>query len=404
MKITNIRIRQLEGSMLRPTTGSYMEERVRRPVDIFPEFRAQNEETIGASPVNLGGGRYKITRSFVQIDTDEGVSGIGGPISENNARFYIDTQLKPLLIGRDPTAHEFLWDLMYRNAINGRKGDNMVAISYVDVALWDLKGKWLGQPVCKLLGGPVQDKLPVYASMSGYSLEPEKVRERMREVIEQGYTAAKWFMRMGAQDGPPGLNKIVEIARVARETAGPDFKLMMDAWNSWDVPFTLKVAERIAEYDFSWIEEPLMPDMYEAYAYLTAASPVPISAGEHEYTRWGFKLMMERHAVDVYQPDPAWCGGITEAVKICTLASAYGFPTPLHASLPNAVVHISFAQNAVVCPIMEYLPLRSSAGQHFFKEPVKPVGGFVYPPLMNGLYELDPAKIENEKDITFRIG
>ena len=147
-----------------------------------------------------------------------------------------------------------------------------------------------------------------------------------------------------------------------------------------------------------------MPDMYEAYSRLTAESPVPISAGEHEYTRWGFKMMMDMHAVDVYQPDPAWCGGITEAVKICTLASAYGFPTPLHASLPNAVVHISFAQNAVVCPTMEYLPLRSSAGQHFFKEQVKPVNGYVYPPTMNGLYDLDPAKIESEKDISYKIG
>ena len=141
MKITNIRIRQLEGSMVRPTTGAYMEERVRRPVDIYHEFRSQNEETVGATPVNLGSGRYKVTRSFVQVDTDEGVSGLGGPISDINARFYIDTQLKPLLIGRDPTSHELLWDIMYRNAINGRKGDNMLAISYVDCRPLGLKGK-----------------------------------------------------------------------------------------------------------------------------------------------------------------------------------------------------------------------------------------------------------------------
>jgi len=400
MKITNVKIRQLEGSIKR--SGPFFEDRVRRPVDIYPEFRGQDTETVGAPPVDLGGGRFKIVRSFVQIDTDEGVSGIGGPISENNACFYIDTQLKPLLIGRDPTANELLWDIMYRSAINGRKGDNMVAISYVDVALWDLKGKWLGQPVCKLLGGPVQEKIPAYASMSGYSLKPDKVRERMKEVVAQGYMAAKWFMREGPQDGPNGVRKIVEFARIARETGGPDMKLMMDAWNSWDVPFTLRIANLIAEYDFSWIEEPLMPDMYESYARLTAESPVPISAGEHEYTRWGFKMMMDLHAADVFQPDPAWCGGITEVVKICALASAYGFPTPLHASLPNAVVHISFAQNAVVCPIIEYLPLRSSAGQHFFKDPVKPVNGYLYPPTMHGLYELDPAKIENERETTFK--
>jgi L-alanine-DL-glutamate epimerase-like enolase superfamily enzyme len=151
--------------------------------------------------------------------------------------------------------------------------------------------------------------------MSGYSLKPDKVRERMKEVVAQGYTAAKWFMREGPQDGPNGVRKIVECARIARETGGPDMKLMMDAWNSWDVPFTLRIANLIAEYDFSWIEEPLMPDMYESYARLTAESPVPISAGEHEYTRWGFKMMMDLHAADVFQPDPAWCGGITGLSK-----------------------------------------------------------------------------------------
>jgi L-rhamnonate dehydratase len=400
MKITNIRIRQLEGVEKRSGMAAF--ERVGQPLDVYPEFQARNEGAVAAPRTSLGEGRFKITRSFVQIDTDEGVSGVGGPITENNCRFYIDTQIRPLLIGRDPTSNEFLWDIMYRNAINGRKGDNMVAIGYVDVALWDLKGKWLGKPVYKLLGGLVQDKIPAYASMSGYSLDPGEVKERMKEVKAQGYTAAKWFMRQGPQDGPEGVRRIVEIAKAAREAGGPDMKLMMDAWNSWNVDYTLRLAHLIREYDFSWIEEPLMPDMYENYAFLTAHSPVKISAGEHEYTRWGFKLMMDMHAVDIYQPDPAWCGGITEAVKICTLASAYGYPAPLHASLPNAVLNISLAQTPVTCPMMEYLPLRSSAGQFFFKEPVKPVNGFVYPPTGNGLYELDMSKVEDERDITFR--
>lgn len=116
-------------------------------------------------------------------------------------------------------------------------------------------------------------------------------------------------------------NKVLpfrSIARAAREAGGPDMGLMMDVLQSWGtVDYTLKVANLIKEYDFNWIEEPLMADMYQNYAFLTAHSPVKISAGEHEYTRWGFKLMMDMHAVDVFQPDPLWCGGITETVKIC---------------------------------------------------------------------------------------
>ena len=244
MKITGIIIRQLDGIEKREGPPSF--EKIRRPLDIYPEFMSENESRPTGMPTDMGEGRFKITRSFVQIDTDEGVSGIGGPVNQD-ALFYIDTQIKPFLIGRDPTANEFLWDIMYRNAPHGRKGDNMVAISYVDIALWDLKGKWLGRPVYKLLGGLVQEKIPAYASMAGYSIEPGAVRDRMKEIKAQGYTAAKWEMRQGPQDGPEGIRNIVAIAKAAREAVGPDMKLMMDAHTSCDVDYTLKIANLIKE-------------------------------------------------------------------------------------------------------------------------------------------------------------
>ncbi len=176
MKITDIRLRQLEGTMKYP--GTIWEERLRQPTDIYPRFKAQGAGVLGGGRlIPLGDERYKVTGTFVQIETDEGVSGIG-PAGNGAISFYIDTQLKPLLIGQDPMAIELLWDQMYRNAIHGRKGDNMMAISSIDIALWDLKGKALGQPVYKLLGGPVQDKIPAYASALGYSIEPEKAKER----------------------------------------------------------------------------------------------------------------------------------------------------------------------------------------------------------------------------------
>ena len=195
MKITDVRVRELQGTMEYP--GAFWEERLRMPNDIYPDFKKQGAELMSREPAMIEEGLYRIKSRFLQIDTDEGVSGIAGPLFFRSAGFYIDTQLKQLLIGEDPMAIERLWDRMYRSAIHGRKGENMAAISYVDIALWDIKGKWLGQPVYKLLGGPVQEKIPAYASCLCCSIEPKKVRERVKGLVKQGYTASKWFVSEG---------------------------------------------------------------------------------------------------------------------------------------------------------------------------------------------------------------
>ncbi len=397
MKITNIRLRQLEGTM--KYSGTLWEERLRRPTDIYPRFKAQGADALGAGrAVPLGDGRYKVTSTFVQIETDEGVSGTG-PISVASVPFYIDTQLKPLLIGQDPMAIELLWDQMYRNAIHGRKGDNMMAISSIDIALWDIKGKALGQPVYKLLGGPVQDKIPAYASALGSSIEPEKAKERVKEFIQQGYRATKWFVREGPSDGPEGVRKNIELMKALREAAGEDMEIMIDCWSSWDVPYTLKMADLLAEYRPFWFEEPVLADLPQSYARLRAACPVTIAGAEHEYTRWGCKMLMDMKALDVYQVDTAWAGGISEVNKICTLASAYNVQVIPHGgSVPNA--QVSFAQNSAVTPMAEYLVIHQEIGQFFLKNPVKPVNGFITPPTAPGVgLDLDESKIESERDI-----
>ena len=400
MKITNIRIRQLEGTMNYP--GTFWEERYRRPIDIYPRFKALSAQEIfanwGVTP--LGDDRYKVTRIFVQIETDEGISGIGGPIAPAAPAFYIDTQLKPLLIGQDPIATELLWNQMYRNAIHGRKGDNMHAISYIDVALWDIKGKWLGQPVYRLLGGPVQDRIPAYASAAGYSIEPEKAKERVRQFVQQGYRATKWFIREGPTDGPEGVRKNVELMKALREAAGDDMDIMIDCWNSWDVPYTLKMAELLKEYRPFWFEEPVLADLPQSYARLRAACPVKITGAEHEYTRWGCKILMDMEALDIYQVDPLWAGGISELNKICVLASAYDVQVIPHGGMPQVNAQISFAQNVTVTPMMEYLCVLNELFQFFMKNPMKPVNGFFTPPTLPGVgLELDENKIESECDM-----
>ena len=401
MKITNIRLRQLEGTIKYP--GTFWEERLRRPTDIYPRFKGQGPDVLwGGQPVPLGDGRYKVTCTFVQIETDEDVNGIG-PVRSDATSFYIDTQLKPILIGRDPVPIELLWDQMYRNAIHGRKGDNMMAISSIDIALWDLKGKALGQPVYKLLGGPVQDKIPAYASALGYSIEPEKAKERVKKFIQQGYTATKWFVREGPTDGPEGVRKNIELMKALREAAGEDMKIMIDCWSSWNVPYTIKMAELLAEYRPFWFEEPVLADLPESYARLRATCPVTIAGAEHEYTRWGCKMLMDMEALDIYQMDPVWAGGISEMNKICTLVSAYNVQIIPHGGSVPVNAQISFAQNPIVVPMMEYLVIRNEIEQFFLKNPLKPVNGFIVPPTAPGVgLDLDESKIESERDISWK--
>ena len=161
MKITGFRLKELTGTMNHP--GTFFEERRGQPTDIYPEFKTEGTGEVSGA-IDLGNGKYKIVRSFLFIDTDEGVTGIAGPYGGKAVSVYLETQIKPLLMGRNPLATEFLWDIMYRNAVQGRKGDNMTAICFADIALWDIRGKWSKQPVCNLLGGPVQQKIPAYCS------------------------------------------------------------------------------------------------------------------------------------------------------------------------------------------------------------------------------------------------
>ncbi len=395
MQITQVRLYRVSGTL--EHEGEFWEERLVRPVDIYPEHKVEGATWLEP----IGPGAYRNVAHFVEIETDQGVSGIGGPIPEELA-YIIGKQLAPLLIGHDPLAIERLWDRMYRFQVHGRKGTPMMALSAVDCALWDLKGKWFDVPVYQLLGGPTRTEIPAYASALGYSLDPELVQERAQQFVEDGFRATKWFFRDGPTDGIAGIQRNLRLVRSLRDAVGPDVDIMLDAWMSWDVAYTVQMAARLEEYMPRWIEEPVLPDKIDQYAEIRRNVRVPISGGEHEYTRWGMKMLFDAGACDVYQPDIYWAGGISEMMKITALASAYDVPIIPHGHSTPASAHFIAAWPETTCPLLEYLVKWNEIHQFFLATPLKPINGVVTLPTTPGLgMELDEVKIETREELTF---
>ena len=399
MKITAVRLRELTGTLQHPK-GPFWEERLIRPVDIYPEYETQTAVSANWQPVSTGETTSTIKLTFIEIDTDEGVTGVGGPVSHDIATL-LHIGYRKFLIGLDPLATERIWDIMYREGVHSRKGTPMFAISAIDAALWDLKGKYLNQPVHRLLGGPTRTELPAYASMLGYSLEPDRVERRAKEFAANGYTAQKWFPRWGPSNGRDGIRKNVALMENLRASAGPESDIMIDAWMSWNVPYTLDMAQRLKPYDPRWLEEPVLPDKISQYAEIRANSVVQISGGEHEYTRFGIKELLDVRAVDIMQADTYWAGGISEMQKICILCAAYDIPIVPHGHSVPANVQLSAALSPVDVPYVEYLVKWNEILQFFFKNPVKPVNGIVTVPTGPGMgVEIDPSKIDSEREFT----
>ena len=257
--------------------------------------------------------------------------------------------LREIVLGEDPFETEKIWQKMYRaNIYGGRRGVAFHAMSGIDLALWDIKGKALELPVWKLLGGGFQKRLRCYAS-SLFGDTPKETGERARRYQDAGFTAVKFGW------DPMGRDEKTDIAlvREGRKGCGDEVDLLIDAGLCWDSKVALQRARAFAEYNIFWLEEPLLPDDYEGYCRLCEASPVRIAAGEEESSRQSFLDLMDRGKIDVVQVDLTRCGGFTEAVKIASLAqdrglsvANHGFTTyinvtaALHflASIPNALI------------------------------------------------------------------
>ena len=290
----------------------------------------------------------------VEIECDDGTMGLGNAaLAPHATKSTIDTYLKPLLIGTDPMDSEYLWQSMYRRTLPfGRRGIGMVAISAVDLAVWDLKGKLLGQPVFRLLGGRTKPSLPVYASRL-YSQPLEQLHAEARAYAEEGFGAVKLRFGWGPKDGVAGMRRNVELVETVRDAVGADVDVMADCYMGWTVEYARRMLRMLEPHHLRWVEEPVVADDLEGYAELSALGFVAISGGEHEFTLQGFRHALDLGAFDVVQFDVNRVGGITVAKKITDLCEAHDIPVVPHAGQMHNY-HVSMSSYAA--PISEYFP------------------------------------------------
>ncbi len=330
LKITGIRLVRTQPKnpppKYTPAAGSWSTQgvEVANPMSIYPEYKAQRSLFMADTPEMSG--------FTVEIATNKGMKGYGqgGP----GGGTVVMKHFTKLLMGEDPFNVERIWDILWRSSMYyGQKGIAINAISGVDLALWDIVGKATGQPVYKLLGGRTKDRIPAYCT--GNDLEQHK---------EFGYNKLKLAMPKGPGDGRQGMKANVELVKRTRDLLGPDGEIMLDCWMAWTERYTLEMAEMLEPYRVYWMEEVLQPHDYEGFGRLKAQiKSTRIVTGEHEYTRYGFRRLLEADAAWIWQPDIHWCGGLTELRRIGALAAAYDIPVIPHGGGARDAVHWIYA-------------------------------------------------------------
>ncbi|KZB67187.1 L-rhamnonate dehydratase [Thalassospira sp. MCCC 1A02491] len=315
-----------------------------------------------------------------EIETDNGLVGIGNAaLAPTITKQIIDTYLAPLVIGEDPFDNEYLWQKMYRRTHAwGRKGVGMVAISAIDIAIWDIMGKATGKPVFKLLGGRTKEQISVYASKL-YGQSIDALAEEAQSYVDQGFDMVKMRFGWGPKDGPAGMRKNLDLVKTVREVIGPDRDLMLECYMGWNLEYTKRMLPKLAEFQPRWLEEPVIADDLAGYAELNNMNIVPISGGEHEFTNFGFKTLLDMNALSVIQYDTNRVGGITAAQKINALAEAYQVPVVPHAGQMHNY-HLTMAN--LNCPISEFFPVfdvevGNELFYYVFKGDPVPKNGFI---------------------------
>ena len=315
-----------------------------------------------------------------EIESDAGLVGIGNAaLAPQITKQVIDLYLAPMLKGEDPWDYEYLWQKMYRSTLAwGRKGVGMTAISAVDIAIWDLLGKATGKPVFKLLGGRTKEKIPVYASKL-YSQPIDSLQREAQSYLDQGFRMMKMRFGWGPKDGPEGVRQNIRLVEALREVIGEDVELMLEAYMGWNLDYAKRIIPQLERFNPRWLEEPVIADDIAGYAELNGMGRIPISGGEHEFTLFGFKQLLDAKAVSVIQYDANRVGGITAAHKINALAEAYQVPVIPHAGQMHNY-HLTMSN--LNCPISEFFPVHeveigNELFYYIFKGDPQPQDGFI---------------------------
>ncbi|KGC06779.1 MULTISPECIES: L-rhamnonate dehydratase [Burkholderia] len=341
-------------------SGHWIDDHIATPMSRYPEYR-QSRQSFG---INVLG------TLVIEIEASDGTVGFAVTTGGEIGAFIVERHLARFIEGQRVTDIEKMWDQMfYATLYYGRKGVVLNAISGVDLALWDLLAKVRREPVHQLLGGKVRDELEFYAT----GARPDLAKE-------MGFIGGKLPLHHGPAEGEAGLRRNLEALAEMRSRVGADFWLMLDCWMSLDVPYATRLAHEAHALGLKWIEECLPPDDYWGYAKLRRDVPrgMLVTTGEHEATRWGFRMLLEMECCDIIQPDVGWCGGLTELIRISALADARGVLVIPHGSSVYSYHFVATRHNS---PFAEFLMMAPQADRVvpmfdplLLDEPV-PVGG-----------------------------
>lgn len=322
--------------------GHWIDDRIATPMSVYPEYRASRRSF----------GLDVLGSLVVEAEADDGTVGFAVTTGGEPAAWIIEHHLSRFVEGARAGDLERIWDQMFRATLfYGRKGLVLNALSGVDLALWDLLGKLREQPVFELLGGPVRDEQPCYATGA---------RPDLAEGM--GFIGGKMPLHHAPAEGEEGLRANVEEMRAMRDRVSDDFFLAYDCWMSLDVRYAARLAHRLADTGLRWIEEALPPDDYWGYAELRRSLPAGMwcTTGEHEAGRLGFRMLLEMDCADVLQPDVGWCGGLTELLRISALADAHGKLVVPHGS---SVYSYHFVITRHASPFAEFLMMAPKADE-----------------------------------------
>lgn len=290
----------------------------------------------------------------VEIETDEGHIGIGNAgLCPDVTKTIIDSKLASLLIGENPLNTDYLFEKMYRSTVAyGRKGAVIAAISALDIALWDIKGLVFNQPVFMLLGGRTRPHIETYYSRL-YTRDLDSLQAEAAHYKAEGFTGMKLRCGYPLTDGLAGLKKNVEMVRVVRETVGDGVDIMLEAYMGFNFPYAKQLLKALEPYNLRWVEELMLPDEIQNFAKLKQYTDIPLSGGEHEYTRYGFHDLLQTGALDIFQFDTNRVGGFTEAQKICNMALVHGVEVIPHGGQMH---NLHVVMSSFACPMAEYFP------------------------------------------------